>query len=75
MDITERKHAEAALLKSEEKFRKAFTTGTDAFVITTLNDSLIVEYNDAFLEMFGYSKEEVTGKLALELDIWADPLR
>ncbi len=73
IDITEHKQAEAALLSSEEKFRKAFTTGSDAFVITTLNDSLIVEYNDAFLKMFGYSKEEVTGKRALELDIWADP--
>src|SRR5208337_1014869 len=34
----------------------------------------IVEYNESFLEMFGYSTQEVAGKSALELNIWADPL-
>ena len=72
-DITERKKTELALIESEERFRKAFSTSPDAFMITTLTESLIVECNDAFLEMFGYSRQEVMGKRALDLNLWADP--
>jgi PAS domain S-box-containing protein len=72
-NITERKKAEQALIESEERFRKAFSTSPDAFMITTLSESLIVECNDAFLEMFGYSRQEVMDKRALDLNLWADP--
>ena len=72
-NIIERKKAEQALIESEERLRKAFSTSPDAFMITTLRESLIVECNDAFLEMFGYSRQEVMGKRALGLNLWADP--
>ncbi len=72
-NTTERKKAEQALIESEERLRTAFSTSLDAFMITTLRGSLIVECNDIFLEMFGYSRQEVIGKCALELNIWADP--
>lgn len=72
-NITERKKAEQALIESEERSRKAFSTSPDAFMITTLRESLIIECNDAFLEMFGYSRQEVMNKRALDLNLWADP--
>ena len=72
-DITGRKKAEQALVESEERFRKAFSTSPDAFMITTLSESIILECNDAFLGMFGYSRQEVEGKRALDLNLWADP--
>ena len=72
-DITEHKKAEQALIENEERSRKAFDVRPDAFVITSLNESTIVECNDVFLEMLGYSEQEVMGKSALELNIWADP--
>jgi PAS domain S-box-containing protein len=71
-DISQRKKAEKDLQESEEKFRKAFTTGPDAMVITNLSDSSIVDCNEAFLEMLCYSKEELKDKRTLDLDIWAD---
>jgi PAS domain S-box-containing protein len=73
-DITERKQAEARLKESEEKFRKAFMTGADAFYIATLNEGLIIEVNDCFQEVFGYRCEEVIGKTSIQLGLCADPV-
>jgi PAS domain S-box-containing protein len=73
-DITERNRAETRLKESEEKFRKVFMTGADVFYVATLNEGLLVEVNDAFQELFGYSREEVIGKTSSQLGLYADPL-
>jgi PAS domain S-box-containing protein len=72
-DITERKLAEVRIRESEEKFRKAFMTGADAFYIGTLHEGLILEVNDRFEEVFGYSREEAIGKTSIQLELYADP--
>ncbi len=72
-DITERKSAEEQIKASEEKFRKAFMTGADAFYIATLNEGRILEVNDRFQDVFGYSRDEAIGKTSLELGLYADP--
>lgn len=51
--ITERKKAQTAIAEGEEKFRKAFMTGADAFYITRLKDGEILEVNDQFTDIFG----------------------
>jgi PAS domain S-box-containing protein len=73
-DITERKQVEARLKESEQKFRKAFMTGADAFYIATLDEGLILEVNDCFQEVFGYRCEEVIGKTSIQLGLCADPV-
>jgi two-component system cell cycle sensor histidine kinase/response regulator CckA len=72
-DITERKQAERALRESEEKFRSSFMTGLDAFYIATLEEGRIVEINEVFEDVFGYSREEAIGKTSLELGLYYDP--
>ena len=52
---------------------KAFWDGPAAVTITRLSDGRFVEVSTRFLEMFGYSREEVIGTTALELGVWADP--
>ena len=42
----------------------------DPFTIATFTDGRFIEVNDAFLNMHGYSKEEVLNKTAVELGIW-----
>ena len=71
-DVTENKKAEAALVESEEKFRKVFAIGHDAFLISDLKESTIIEANERFGEMFGYNRQEVIGKSAIQLGIWAN---
>ena len=72
-DITERKQAEEALRRSEDKFAKAFRTSPDAININRMRDGQYLEINDGFTAMTGYTPAEVIGKTSLEINIWADP--
>ena len=60
-DITERRNAEEALAESEDKFRYMFEYSAVARSITQPSGE--IEVNDAFLEMVGYTREEI-GELA-----------
>lgn len=69
-DITERKRTEVAVKESEERFRKAFSLSPDACYISTW-DGVNVEVNEAFVKIFGYTREECAGKSSLELNLYA----
>jgi diguanylate cyclase (GGDEF)-like protein/PAS domain S-box-containing protein len=69
-DITERKHNEAALRESEERFRTAFLTSPDAVNITRLSDGRYLEVNDAFVQTMGWAREETVGRSSLDMAIW-----
>jgi PAS domain S-box-containing protein len=56
-DITERKMVEKALKISESKFRNIFNNSSDAIIMVNYNYS-ILEVNDIFLKMTGYSSPE-----------------
>ncbi|MDD3846685.1 MAG: sensor domain-containing diguanylate cyclase, partial [Syntrophorhabdaceae bacterium] len=57
-DITERKEAEETLQKSEQKFRALFEDSKDALYITT-QQGRFIDFNQAYLELFGYTKEDM----------------
>ncbi len=59
------------LAKAEEKFSKAFRSSPNAITITRISDGRHIEVNDSFCRMIGYSREEVIGKTAVELNFWA----
>jgi PAS domain S-box-containing protein len=73
MDISKRKAAEAALNRSEEKFKLAFQTSPDSINFNRLSDGLYIDINDGFTRIMGYTREEVIGKTSLQLNIWDDP--
>ena len=72
-DITERKQAEDALRESEERFSRFFRASPVGTSITRLSDGKFVDVNDAFMGLFGYTREEIIGQNPLDLGIWADP--
>lgn len=72
-DITERQTAEAALKASQEKFAKAFHSSPDAITITERDTGRYIEVNEGFCRLTGYRPEEVIGRNAFELKVWAYP--
>ena len=73
-DITARKHAEAALHESEEKFAAAFISSPTAMVIQTL-EGRVVEANRALCALVGYPHEDLRGKTGAELGIVTERVR
>jgi PAS domain S-box-containing protein len=58
LDITDRKRLEDNLRSSEAKFRRLFDSNIVGIIFPELNGN-ILEANDAFLEMVGYTREEL----------------
>jgi len=73
-DVTESKKAQTALLESEEKFSKAFQASPSSISISRLSDGTFIEVNDSFLRDKGYTRDEVIGRTAAELNISANTL-
>lgn len=57
-DITSRKDAENALRRSEEKYRELYQRLRDGWVAVDM-EGRFTEFNRAFLDMLGYSAEEL----------------
>ncbi|NOY23374.1 MAG: PAS domain S-box protein [Acidobacteria bacterium] len=72
-DITARKKLERELLQEKEYFRLTFEASPDAININRLEDGLYVEINKGFTAITGFTREEIIGKTAAEIGIWADP--
>jgi len=60
-DITERKHAEAALRDSEQRYRRIFDATSDGLIINDPDTGIVVEANSAVCAMHGYTHEEFIG--------------
>jgi two-component system, cell cycle sensor histidine kinase and response regulator CckA len=73
-DITERKQAEEALRKSEERFSKAFRSNPLAITISTEAEGCYLDVNDVFLDLLGRTRNDVIGRTAEELGFWVEPL-
>ena len=71
-ELSERRQAEEYLRRSEEKFSRAFQTSPYAISITRIEDGKIIEVNDAFISMTGYSRGELVGSSTIGLKLWAD---
>ncbi|GAB4292397.1 MAG: hypothetical protein Fur0025_28110 [Oscillatoriaceae cyanobacterium] len=71
--LAERDRAEAARLGLEEKFYKVFRCSPNAIAITTLSEGRLLEVNDSFCRLMGYSRTEAIGKTSLALNLWVNP--
>ena len=68
-----RRETQAALRASEEKFAAAFELSPLALTITSVADGRLVEVNEGFLRLSGYSREETLGRTIDELQLWIEP--
>ncbi|HLP40726.1 MAG TPA: PAS domain S-box protein, partial [Fibrobacteria bacterium] len=74
IDITDRKRAEELLRESEARFRTFVDHAADAFFLLDYDsEGRILDVNRQACEGLGYSREELIGKTALEIDTWLTP--
>ena len=67
MDITERKQLDDELRENERKFRSIFDNAPIAISIMDIDTGRIIDVNDSWLKLLGYSRGEVIGKTGLEI--------
>jgi PAS domain S-box-containing protein len=72
-DVTAQKRMEKALRLSEEKFSKAFLASPYAVVISAIEDGRMIEANDSFLRIMGFTRAESIGRTSQQLGIWTCP--
>jgi len=59
-----------ALAASEDKFQKTFHDTLVPMVIGRLSDRIILDANEAFAKLTGFSRQEVINRWASELNLW-----
>lgn len=64
------RRVEAALRASEVKFSTAFWASPDSIVISSFPEGTIIEVNQIFVRVTGWSREEAIGRCVHELGIW-----
>lgn len=65
IDITERR-------KTEQKFSSAFKLNSAIMSIVSVQDMKFIDVNQAFLDVLGYSKNEITGKRSTEIKLFCN---
>jgi PAS domain S-box-containing protein len=71
-DITEHRRAEATLRESEKRFSTIFHFSPVSIAITRLRDNQLIDVNEAWQEITGFTREEVIGRTATALNLWPD---
>jgi PAS domain S-box-containing protein len=71
-DVTERVQTQEALEQSEDRFARAFFDAPVALSITRAKDGTFIEVNERFVQLFGYSRNELIGRTSVEIGFYAD---
>lgn len=61
------------LMRAEEKFYKTFEINSNLMSITTIDEGLFVDVNQAFVDTFEFEKDEIIGKNVSQLKIYGFP--
>jgi PAS domain S-box-containing protein len=65
-DVTDRQRTQAALEQSEDRFARAFFDAPIPLNIVRASDGKFIEVNERFIQLFGYSREELIGHTSAE---------
>ncbi len=68
-----RQQVEKAQREAQAYFEKSFHSSPALMVISRVSDRRITEANPAFLRACGYSRDEIIGRTADEIDLWVNP--
>lgn len=59
---------------SEERYRLTLEAAPDPIVIIRLSDGLLIQANQAFFSIFGFSEKDVPGKCVFDLNLFVNSL-
>jgi PAS domain S-box-containing protein len=71
-DITDQKYTENALRENEIKFRSIFDYAPVAIGIGDISEGQMMEVNTSWLNLFGYTRDEVIGRKVSDLRLYSD---
>ncbi len=71
-DISVAKQAETELRHSEEKLAAIFNNSSSGIIFADLESGRVVDINSTMLRLLDCFREDVLGKTATELGLWAD---
>lgn len=74
-DITAQRRAQMDLELAEERFRKAFLLSPFPVILINWETGIILDANEAQLQMMGRSRHDVLGRCSADFDFWVDPAR
>ncbi|PSR05983.1 MAG: hypothetical protein BRD49_02840 [Bacteroidetes bacterium SW_10_40_5] len=72
VDITDQKKTKQALIESEETFSKVFHAAPNSIAIARIKDGVLLDVNESFCKLSGFSRDEVIGASASEFDFWVN---
>lgn len=71
-DVTANEEAEGELRATQELFSKVFSRSPLAKSIVRAADTSYVDVNEAYLQLFGYAREELMGKRVVDLPFFVE---
>ena len=60
------------LMRSEEQFFKVFQASPVAIILRTFPEGRVIDVNERYAELVGFTREEMIGRTVYELKLWAD---
>ncbi len=64
------RRSEAELRASEDRFAKAFRASPSATSLSRVADGRYLDVNQAYVDLFGWRREEALGRTSVELGLW-----
>ncbi|MCK6406309.1 MAG: PAS domain S-box protein [Rhodocyclaceae bacterium] len=72
-DITSRYQRELEMQASLGRSTAAFNASPAAISVTSLDGGVFEEVNDTYVDLFGWSMDELRGHSSVEMGLWPDP--
>ncbi len=70
VDVSAMKRHEDELRQAKDNFSRVFHSSPVPMIVSSYPERRYIELNDAWLEFFGFSREEALGRTAVELGVW-----